>query len=92
MTHRAAGMGVCGLRAFPNSTFEVIPAVAIIDDSAVWHVKMDGRRRNRLEACLPRPPLSGTGRRGRLSSCCLACHNGWQVKKQAGSLFAETTA
>jgi hypothetical protein len=24
-------------------------------------------------------------RRGRLSSCCLACHHGWQVKKQAGT-------
>ena len=29
-------------------------------------------------------------RRGRLSSYCLACHNGWQAKKQAGRLFAET--
>ena len=29
-------------------------------------------------------------RRGRLSSQSLACQNGWQVKKQAGSPFAET--
>jgi hypothetical protein len=29
-------------------------AVTIIDDSVVWHIIMDGKRRNRLEACLPR--------------------------------------
>jgi hypothetical protein len=29
-------------------------------------------------------------RRGRLSSQCLACQNGRQAKKQAGSLFAGT--